>query len=490
MSKRRTAGIVAGAGLGVAAAAALRRFWSRGDPGPDDTGDAPVGSAGAAFLEHLAEAVRISTVSYEDRSLIDQAAFVEFGRFLERTYPLVHAHLEREAVAEHSLLYAWHGSDPAAQPFLLLAHQDVVPVEPGTEDAWPYAAFSGDVADGFLWGRGAIDDKGSLIGILEAVESLLTGGFQPSCTVYLAFGHDEEIGGSAGAAAIAQTLADRGVALSFVLDEGGAVASEFFPGLDVPVALLGIAEKGYLNVRLSATGTGGHSSVPPPSTAIGKVAAAIARLEANPLPPRLEAQGPFFAALGAAMGGVKGRLLSNADRFRWLITRRMLASPQTAALVRTTAAVTMVSGGVKPNLLPQDASAVVNFRILPGETADLVLEHVRSVAGPEVSVSVLDGGFTSEPSPMSSTESPAFGDITATITEVFPGVATVPWVLMGATDSRYFAGVADNVYRFAPFTVTADDMSRIHGTGERIRAADADGAVAFFRSLITRVATA
>jgi carboxypeptidase PM20D1 len=183
-------------------------------------------------------------------------------------------------------------------------------------------------------------------------------------------------------------------------------------------------------------------------------------------------------------------VLARPQRFAWLITRQLMALPQTAALVRTTAAVTMVSGGVKPNLLPQEAWAVVNFRILPGETADLVLEHVRSIAGPDVSVSVLDGGFTSEPSPMSSTESAAFSDVSASIAEVFPGVAIVPWVLMGATDSRYFAGVADNVYRFAPFTVTADDMGRIHGTGERIRATDADGAVAFFRSLITRMATA
>ena len=489
MSKRRTAGIVAGAGVGVVAAAALRRIWSKGDA--FDGAEQPVlGPTGAAFLEHLSEAVRIPTVSQEDRSLVDESALVEFRRFLERTYPLVHAHLEREVVAGHSLLYTWEGSDRTAKPFLLLAHQDVVPVEPGTEDAWPRAPFSGEVADGFLWGRGALDDKGSLIAMLEAVESLLAGGFRPQATVYLAFGHDEEIGGSSGAAAIAALLEERGVSLTFVLDEGGAVASGFVPGFDGPVALLGVAEKGYLNVRLSATGKGGHSSVPPPSTAIGMLAAAITRLEANPLPPRLEPQGPFFAALGAAVSGPRGWVLARPQRFAWLITRQLMASPQTAALVRTTAAVTMVSGGVKPNLLPQEAWAVVNFRILPGETADLVLEHVRSIAGPDVSVSVLDGGFTSEPSPMSSTESAAFSDVSASIAEVFPGVAIVPWVLMGATDSRYFAGVADNVYRFAPFTVTADDMSRIHGTGERIRATDADGAVAFFRSLITRMATA
>lgn len=484
MSKRRTA-IVAGAGVGVVAAAALRRAWSRGDSSHGDAA-APVGPIGAAFIEHLGEAVRIPTVSHEDRSLIDTANLLDFRRFLERTYPLTHATLAREVVAEHSLLFTWEGTDPTAEPFLLLAHQDVVPVEPGTDDAWSRPPFSGEVAEGFLWGRGALDDKGSLIGILEAVESLLAEGFTPGATVYLAFGHDEEVGGTNGAFAIASLLEERGVSLSFVLDEGGAIASGFVPGLDSAVALLGIAEKGYLNVRLSAAGTGGHSSVPPPSTAIGMVAAAITRLEANPLPARLEPQAQFFAALGDAIGGVKGRLLAKPERFGWLLTRRLLASPQTAALVRTTAAVTMVSGGVKPNLLPQEAAAVVNFRILPGETAAQVLAHVRSVAGPEVSVSALDGGFTTDPSTVSSTDSAAFAEISATIAEVFPGVPTVPWVLMGATDSRYFAGVARDVYRFAPFNVTAEDMSRIHGTGERIRVSDAEGAVGFYRHLIVR----
>lgn len=486
-SNKKKIGIAAGASAGAAAAAALGYKLVKGrstDAGTDDTPS----PAGQAFLDHLAEAIRFETVSYEDRSRIDESAFAGFRDFLEATYPATHAALTSELVADHSLLFTWEGTDPDAEPILLMAHQDVVPVEPGTEGDWPHPPFSGDTADGFVWGRGALDDKGSLIGILEAVESLVSTGFQPVPTVYLAFGHDEEIGGTQGATSIAALLAERGVRLRFVLDEGGAVVSGFVPGVDGSMALVGVGEKGFLNVELITRGTGGHSSAPPPSTAIGALAAAIAKLEASPLPSRMEVQNDLLKAIGSAVGGVQGWLLRKPDTFAEAIQKRLSAVPQMDALIRTSAAVTMISGGSKPNLLPQEAKAIVNYRILPGDTVDSVLDHVRSVVGDDVTVQVAEGDFTSEPSPLSSTDSAGFSEIAETITAVFPDVPVTSWVLMGATDSRHFGAIAQDVYRFAPFRFTIGDLGRIHGTGERIQVSDADGVITFYRQLIERAA--
>ncbi len=477
--------LIAGAGVGAAAAAALRRRWAvRRTP---TAAEPPVlTSAGRALLDHLAEAVRIPTVSQEDRSLIDRAPFDEFRAFLERTYPLVHQQLRREVVAGYSLLYTWEGADPAAPPVLLMGHMDVVGIEPGTESDWEHPPFAGERDGEYLWGRGTTDDKGSVIALFESVEGLLADGFRPDVTLHLAIGHDEEIGGIEGAAAVAALLASRGVRLDFVLDEGGAVVSGYLPRLTRPVALLAIGEKGYLNVELVAEGGGGHSSVPPPHTTIGLLAAAVQRLEAAPMPARLEAQGDFFAALAPVVGGIQGLALRNLDRLQPLVERRLSALPAGNALIRTTCAVTMIEGGVKPNQLPQSARAVANFRVLPGDTVAGVLAHARAVVGAGITVRQVEGGFSAEPSPLADTGSASYRLVTETIEEVFPGVVVAPWLETGATDSRHYQPVAENVYRFSPFRFAPEDMSRMHGTGERLRLADAEGAVGFYRRLIMR----
>jgi carboxypeptidase PM20D1 len=484
MTSRKKVGFIAGAGLGAAAAAALRRRWSRLDDPVASRPVIPPDEAGDTFLEHLAAAVRIPTVSTD--AGYDVAIFDRFHRFLEEAFPLVHSRLEREVVAGHSLLYTWQGSDRDARPFLLMAHQDVVPVEPGTEAGWDQEPFSGARDENHLWGRGSLDDKGPLVALLQAVEGLLGEDFTPGPTIQLFLGHDEESGGR-GAVAAADLLGGRGVRFSFVLDEGGAIAEELLPGLTAPLALVGIGEKASLDVELTARGDGGHSSAPPAHTAVGRVAAAIKEVEDHPMPARLGVQRPFLRALSSVMRGPRRALLRNADRLGPLVERRLSASPMTAALIRTTAAATMVSGGVKSNVLPQEATAVVNFRILPGDTVAEVLDHVRSVVGDEVKVVAKGfGGVTADPPPLSSTASEGYAAVTETIGEVFPGVVVAPWILLGATDSRFFRPLADDVYRFAPFTVTPDDMSRIHGTAERVRIADAPAAVAFYRRLIVR----
>jgi carboxypeptidase PM20D1 len=435
------------------------------------------------FLTNLAAAVRIPTVSAIEG--VDAAVFAEFRAHLARAYPLVHSHLGTETIGEHTILFTWTGADPEAIPFLLMAHQDVVPIEPGTEGDWEHPPYSGAVAGGHLWGRGTMDDKGSLIGILEAVEGLLTEGFVPEPTVYLLLGHDEEVGGERGAAVAAARFGERGVHLGFVLDEGGAVVSGVLPGVPT-LALVGVGEKASLDVEITAVGDGGHSSMPPAHTAVGRVAAAVKAIEDNPMPPRLRAQRPFLDTVARVMRGPRALLLRNLDWTAPLVERVLTRSPQTNALIRTTTAATMIRGGVKSNVLPQEATAIVNFRILPGDTAAGVLDHVRSVVGDRIRVRAVDFGTTSDPAPLSSTDSEGFRIIAGMIEETFPGVTVAPWILFGATDARYFAPLADGVYRFAPFTVAMADLSRVHGTGERLAIADAGPAVAFYRRLILR----
>ncbi|HEX5631503.1 MAG TPA: M20/M25/M40 family metallo-hydrolase, partial [Acidimicrobiia bacterium] len=321
MTSRKKTSLAVGVGVGAAAATALRRRW-RGRS--DSKSPVPVTRTAAdhdvagRFLEHLAAAIRIPTVSTEDG--MDAAVFGDMRRFIESTYPNVHARLSREVVGEHTLFYTWPGTDPDAAPLLLMAHQDVVPVEPGTEEDWEHPPFSGAVAGEHLWGRGAIDDKGSLIGILEAVEGLLDLGFAPGPTIHLLFGHDEEVGGIRGAAVIARRLASAGDRLGLVVDEGGAVVSGLFPGVG-PLALIGIGEKASLDVEITAVGDGGHSSLPPASTAVGKLAAAVRAIEEHPLPARLDVQRPFLEALSGAIGGLRGVLLRNLALSRRLVER-------------------------------------------------------------------------------------------------------------------------------------------------------------------------
>ncbi len=485
MTSRKKVGFIAGAGLGAAAAAALRRRWSKTDVGVEPIPESPMDDSGHAFLAHLSAAIRIPTVSFEDGSH-DPDTFAELRRFLAATYPRVHQRLTLETIGDHTMLFTWPGSDPGALPLLLMAHQDVVPVEPGTEAGWKHDPFAGDLDDEFLWGRGSLDDKGALIAIFEAVEGLLAEAFEPGPTIHLLFGHDEEVGGARGAAAAADLLASRGVRYAFVLDEGGAVASGVVPGVGVPLGLVGVGEKLSVDVEISATGEGGHSSMPPTHTTVGRVAAAVRAIEEHPMPARFDAQRGLFKVLARVMRGPRAMLLRNLDVTRKVVERAFAGSPQTNALIRTTAAATIVEGGIKSNVLPQEARAIVNLRVMPGDTVSGVLDHIRSVVGDEVRVSLAEFGHYGDPAPLSPADGSGWTAIADTIAEVFPGAVPTPWILFGATDSRYFAPIAEGVYRFAPFTVSAEDLSRVHGTGERVRVSDAPRAVEFYRRLIVR----
>lgn len=443
----------------------------------------PVGPRAAA--EHLAAAIRFRTVSHQDPADDDQTAFAGLRAFLERAYPNVHRSLSREIVNGDGLLYTWKGADASALPVLLMNHQDVVPIEPGTERSWTHPPFDGVIAGGFVWGRGAIDNKGPLIFLMEAVESLLEDGFRPQQTVYLAFGFDEEVGGARGAQMIADRLRGRDVRLRYVLDEGGAIMQGIIPDVKQPIAAIGIAEKGSVSVELATELETGHSSRPPRDTAIAVLVAAIDRLQRRQMTSRLRgAPRRQMETLARYMPLAKRWMLSNLWLFGPLVIRGMEKDPTTNALVRTTTAPTIFEAGVKENVLPSKARAVVNFRILPGDRVVDVLAHVRdAVDDDRVAVRVIER-MVSEPSPESSVESEAYRLLEQTIQDLYPGTVVTPSLMIGATDSRHFTALAEDVYRFSPFRIGPEDLTRAHGTDERFEVEQIGSAVEFYRRVL------
>ena len=452
----------------------------------------PVAVDADAAARRLAGGLRLRTVSTEDRAAVDAASFAAFRGYLESSYPRLHAALAREQVGGDGLLYTWRGRQPELPALLLLAHQDVVPVEGGTEAQWSHPPFEGVIDAGFVWGRGAIDDKGNLFAILEAVEGLLAEGFAPERTLLLAFGHDEEVGGEQGAVAIADLLARRGTAIESVLDEGGAIVQGAVPGIAAPLAMIGIAEKGSVGIDLSVEVAGGHSSTPPRHTAIGILAAALARLEANPMPGRIQGPTRTLAEHLAPELAVPFRIvLANLWLFGPVLELVMSGRPPLDAMLRTTTAVTIVGGGVKENVLPGRATAVVNFRILPGDSIDGVVRHVRRTVDDErIRIQAGVRSTPRNPTPESPVDDPSFARLAQTVGEVFPGVQTVPFLVLGGTDARHYAELTPRLYRLSPFRFEVEDLKRVHGTDERLAVANLADGVRFYRRLIEGFALA
>jgi carboxypeptidase PM20D1 len=442
-------------------------------------------AAASVSTERFSGALRFPTVSTQESSAFDPQPFLALHEFLRISFPRVHASLEREVVGGYSLLYTWRGSDTSLAPILLMGHLDVVPVESGTETSWKHQPFEGTVADGFIWGRGALDDKSAALGVLEAVELLLERGFRPRHTIYVAFGHDEELGGFAGARAMAALIRQRSGRLEFLLDEGGVIAGEgLIPGVTRRAALVGVVEKATLNVELTVESTGGHSSMPPSHTAVGVLSRAITRLEENQMPARLTpVSEAMFVRLAPEMPFARRLLMANLWLFRPLVLSVLAREPSTAATVRTTTAATMMNGSPKANVLPIKARAIVNFRILPGETAADVLAHVRRVVA-DSTVQVSVSGTPNDPSPVADYGSPQFAVLEQTIVQLFPDVVPVPFLMVGGTDTRHYESLTRNVFRFNPFVATPEMISGAHGTNERIRAGDFARGVQFYAQLI------
>jgi len=440
---------------------------------------------GQAAAARLSEAIRFRTISNFLNPEQDAAALDGLRAHIEKSFPAFHSVARQEVVAGHSLLYTWEGSDPKAKPIALLAHQDVVPIAPGTEKDWEHPPFDGVISDGFIWGRGSWDDKGNLFSILEAAEALIQQGFHPKRTIYFAFGHDEEVSGTRGAKAIAALLASRGVRLDYVIDEGLLITHGVMPGLDKPAALVGLAEKGYATLVLTTHTAPGHSSMPPHETAIGMLAAALTRLEDNRLPMQIRATvADSFDTLAPEMSGFNRIALSNLWLFRPLVLRELERSGGvTEATVRTTTALTIFEAGVKDNVLPAVASATVNFRLMPGETEASVTEHVReTIRNDRISIQPFAGN--AEPPPVTPSTSPRYQMLNRTIREVFPDVVVAPGLMVAMSDSRHYADIADNIFRFTPVRANTEDLKRFHGTNERVSIEGYVDMIRFYRRLI------
>ena len=443
--------------------------------------------AGAA--ERLAGAIRIPTISAENPGPFDGDAFRTFHAYLESAFPLVQSRLTREVVGTHSLLYTWTGADPSADPILLIGHLDVVPIEPGTQHKWAHDPFGGRIVDGFIWGRGAIDNKSAVVGTLEAVEMLLAEGFRPSRTILLAYGHDEEIGGVGGASEIAALLKRRGVKAELVLDEGGVIGDGVLAGIREPVALVGIAEKGFVTIELMARTAGGHSSLPPAQSAVGIVSAAVARLEQTPMPARLD--GPtrqMFDQVGPEFPMLQRALFANLWLTRPVLIRKLQQTPTTNAMVRTTAAATMFQAGTKDNVLPTQARAVVNFRILPGDSIRTVTEHVSRVVDDDRIEIKVGGRFSAEPSRVSRIDSGAFLTLHRTIRAIVSNAVVAPYLVVVVTDARHYADLSENVLRFLPLRLRSEDLKRIHGIDERVEIREYKNAIRTYRQLVVNAA--
>jgi carboxypeptidase PM20D1 len=443
-------------------------------------------AASAAPEQNLAAAIRLETISHEDRAAFDAEPFLALHRLLESAYPRLHAALQREVVAEYSLLYTWRGSDASLAPLLLTAHLDVVPVTAEALPDWTHPPFAGEIADGFVWGRGALDDKGSLIALLEAVEQLAAAGFRPERTIYLALGHDEEIGGAEGAGAITELLRQRGVRLWLSLDEGLAIVSGT-GGIAGSAALIGIAEKGFLTLDLTAREPGGHSSTPPRESAIGRLARAVQRLEENPLPARIDGvAAQMFEALAPQLPLERRLFIEHRGLFGPVLEWFLARDPATNALIRTTTAVTMVRGGVKENVLPQSATATVNFRLLPGDSVDEVVAQVRTIVdddGIEIARRTAD-----EASAVSPTDGAQFEALRTALHEVDPGLPIAPALVLGGTDTKWYGQIADAAYRFVPFHFDPSDLRRPHGTDERISVQNLAWGVRFYGAFLRHAA--
>jgi carboxypeptidase PM20D1 len=440
----------------------------------------------------LRSIVAIPTVSHRDAARIDTGAFDRLHAAMAELWPRVHA-LEVTRAGSHGLLIRWPGRTsesglPNERPVVLMAHLDVVPV---VEADWSRDPFGGEIVDGAIWGRGTLDDKGCVAAICEAVETLLAEGFVPERDVWLSFGSDEEVSGTAARDAV-EILRARGVRPWFVLDEGGAVAHQAFPGIAAPVGVVGVTEKGTTSIRLTVTGGGGHASTPARMGPAVRLARAITRLDRAAMPGRLPAPTlELFRRLAPHATPPVRALLGRAARYSPALGRLLtLAGPEAAAVARTTFAVTTLEGSPALNVLPASAAAGVNIRIMPGDTVSGVLDHVRAaVADKLVTIEPVE---LTEPSPVSPYSVPgqpdeAFDLVTGVIGEIFEDAVPAPYVMLAATDSRFFTAISDRVYRFAPFRMTKAQRASIHAADEYLGVDDFRAGIRWYRRLIERL---
>jgi carboxypeptidase PM20D1 len=431
--------------------------------------------------EHLAQAVRFQTVSHQDQADDQPAEWDKLHAWLQATYPAAHKAMTREVIAGHALVYTWKGTDPSLAPVVLMAHQDVVPVSPGTERDWKHPPFDGVIADGAVWGRGSIDDKGSLVTLFEAADGLAQAGFTPRRTIIIVSGHDEEVRG-VGARAAAALLKSRGVKAQFVLDEGMVVVSDH-PVTKSPVALIATAEKGYATLTVTAPDVGGHSSAPPPRTGVTTLAKAVLAIADNPFPMKFEGPGAdMLKSLAPHSSPVVKMAAANTWLFSPLLVGQTAKTPAGAAMLHTTIAPTMLKGSPKENVLPQDAEAWINYRIAPGDTSADVMARARRAVG-DLPVKLAWVKAPDEPSKVASTTSDGWKTLAALAGDESKA-PVAPALMTAASDSRYMGPIADDVYKFQPLVLSVDDTKVIHGTNEHVSIANVERMVRFYQRLM------
>ena len=433
--------------------------------------------------ENLAEAVRFKTISFQDRTQIDYQQFDALNAFLTETYPRVFSQLQVELVSGYSWLIRWPGTDESLSPILFTAHTDVVPVEPGTEGDWTHPAFDGVVADGSVYGRGTLDDKQGVISLLEAAEKLLVEGYQPAREIVFAFGHDEEISGLQGAGVIAQRMKALGLEFDWMVDEGGLVLSDspVLPGKSL--AMINVAEKGYLTLTLTAQGAGGHSSSPPRVSTIGRLSNALAKIEANPFAPKLEEPvRTFLETLAPHVDQPNQFLFNNLWLTDWLVASQMAKETLTQPMVRTTTALTMFNAGVKENVIPQRAEAKVNFRLLPNDTPENVIAAIEAIID-DPNITVSHDRWNQRPG-IADMQGSGFEIISAAILSVYPEAVVVPSLLQATTDTRHYVGLARNQYRFHGTQMKPEQTGSIHGTDEYISIVSLEKTVAVAEAML------
>ncbi len=444
------------------------------------------GADGERAAQRLAEAIRFRTVSRQEADPADEAAFTGFIDWLAGTYPEAHAAMDRTLINGRTILLRWEGRDASAQPALLTAHYDVVPVVPGTEDDWEQPPYAGVIADGFVWGRGSLDDKGGVIALMEAATMLLERGFTPRQTIYFSFGHDEEIGGPEGAAGVADFLKAEGVQLAWSLDEGSFILDGLVPGVDAPVAMINVAEKGYVSLELIARAEGGHSSMPPRDTAVTILAEALLKLRDNQMDGGLDGlAGETYGRVGRHLPFFQRMLFANQWLFGGMVESVIGRQPAGNAMMRTTTAPTMLEGSPKENVLPATATATINFRVHPRDTVADVAEHARRVIADD-RIEII-AHRDREASPVASYDNAAYRAIEASTRRIVENVIVAPGLTIAGTDSKHYVKVSDNAYRFHPFIVTPADLPRIHGTNERISIENLTRAIDFYIELLMAV---
>ena len=429
----------------------------------------------------LAELVKCKTISYYDHSLKDDAEFEKLISKLPTLYPEVFAACEFQQLPDRALLFKWPGKT-AGDPAVLMAHYDVVPVN---EDQWEKPAFEAIIEEGVMWGRGTLDTKATFNGVLSAANNLIAQGFTPENDIYFAFSGGEEVNGD-GARNIVSWFEEKGVTLSMVVDEGGAVVENVFPGVTAPCGLIGIAEKGMLNASFRTVSAGGHASAPKPHTPVGILARACTRVEGNPFPMHLtKPVAEMFDTLGRHSNFLYRMIFANLWCFSWVIDLLGKSSGgEMNALVRTTVAFTQMEGSSARNVIPPEAKMVANMRLNPSDSVESALEYLRRVVNDDAVEITSLGHF--EPSRISTIECEGWDKVSAAVAETWRGCIVAPYLMVQCSDSRHYGRISDKVYRFSAMDLTAEERATIHGNNERIRLDCAARAVEFYIRLMKK----